>query len=76
MKKLNIPYGSFFKQFIPAGHSVLTVLFMEFVTKYTLIPEDLSKHVPSKKLMIECDVAMDKILNSSLPKIFNDIKSF
>ena len=35
---------------------------MEFTTKYDLIPvEDFPKHVPSKKLMAEFDVAMDKI---------------
>lgn len=41
---------------------------MEFATKYALVPEeDLSRHVPTKKQMTEFDVAMSKILNSSLP---------
>lgn len=41
---------------------------MEYANKFALIPEEtLSKHVPSKKQMTEFDVAMSKILNSSLP---------
>lgn len=41
---------------------------MEFATKYALVPEeDLSRHVPTKKQMSEFDVAMSKILNSTLP---------
>lgn len=41
---------------------------MELATKYALMPEDdLSRHVPTKKQMTEFDVAMSKILNSSLP---------
>ena len=41
---------------------------MEFATKYALIPEDdFSKHVPSKQQMTDFDIAMSKILNSSLP---------
>lgn len=40
---------------------------MELATKYALIPEeDLTRHVPTKKQMTELDVAMSKILNSSL----------
>lgn len=40
---------------------------MEHAEKYALIPEELlSKHVPSAKQMSEFDLAMSKILNSSL----------
>ena len=40
---------------------------MEFAIKYALIPEDdFSKHIPSKQQMIDFDIAMSKILNSSL----------
>lgn len=41
---------------------------MEYATKYALVPEEeFSRHVPSKKQMTEFDVAMSRILNSSLP---------
>lgn len=41
---------------------------MEFAAKYALVPEEeFTKHVPTKKQMSELDVAMSKILNSSLP---------
>lgn len=41
---------------------------MEHAKKYALVAEeDLSRHVPTKKQMTEFDVAMSKILNSSLP---------
>ena len=41
---------------------------MEYATKYALVPEeDFTKHVPTKKHMTEFDLAMSKILNSSLP---------
>ena len=41
---------------------------MEHAEKFALIPEEfLSKHVPSTQQMSEFDLAMSKILNSSLP---------
>lgn len=41
---------------------------MELAAKYALVPEEeLSKHAPTKKQMTEFDLAMSKILNSSLP---------